>query len=307
MIDESPQVLAVVGPTAAGKSALALQLARQLHAEIVSADSMQAYQGMRIGTAAPTDAELAEIPHHLVNSWPIDRALTVMEFQGAARTAIAAIQQRGRPVIVVGGSGLHVSAILDDLRFPPTQDAVRAELEAELREHGAPAMHARLAAIDPQAAADINPSNGRRVIRALEVNRLTGAPFRARLPKGRAVVPAVRIGIAIDRPTLDARIAERVDAMWSAGFVAEVSSLRALGLDRAPTASRALGYAQVLAYLDGIVSEDEARAETINATRRFARRQQRWFWRDERITWLRYDDPALAERALSTLASGIRT
>lgn len=307
MTEASPPVLAVVGPTAAGKSALAMQVARSLGAEIVSADSMQAYQGMRIGTAAPTDAELAEIPHHLVNTWPIERALTVMEFQAAARHAIAGIRERGKPAIVVGGSGLHVTAVLDDLRFPPTQEALRAELEGELRQHGAPVMHARLAVIDPEAAAAIDPGNGRRVIRALEVNQLTGAPFRARLPKGRAVVPAVRIGVAIDRATLDVRIADRVDHMWSAGFVAEVQSLRERGLERAPTASRALGYSQILAHLDGIVTEAEARQDTVTATRRFARRQQRWFWRDERITWLRYDDPVLVERALAVLESGIRT
>lgn len=301
------RVLAVVGPTASGKSALALEVARRTGAEIVSADSMQAYRGMRIGTAAPTAAERAEVPHHLVDSWPIDRALTVMEFQAAARQSIADIHARGRPVIVVGGSGLHVRAVLDDLRFPPTQDAVRGELESQLREFGPAAMHERLMRIDPEAAGVIDVANGRRIIRALEVNQLTGGPFRARLPKGGSVIPAVRLGLAIDRTTLDARIADRVDGMWAEGFVAEVRALRDAGLDRAPTASRALGYAQILAHLDGVLTQEQARDETVTATRRFARRQQRWFARDERITWLRFDRSDLVDQAAAMLESGTLT
>jgi tRNA dimethylallyltransferase len=204
--------------------------------------------------------------------------------------------------IVVGGSALYVRAVLDDFRFPGTDPVLRASLEAELAALGPEALHARLAALDPAAAATILPGNGRRVVRALEVNALTGAPFAASLPERRYLLHDVRqIGLDVDRPTLDTRIAERVDGMWAAGFVGEVERLAGQGLRDGLTASRALGYAQLLRYLDGELSEEEARAETIARTRKFARRQDSWFRRDERIAWFGYDRPDLVEAVLAEL------
>lgn len=295
-------VLAIVGPTASGKTALAVDLAEQLGAEIVGTDSMQAYQGMLIGTAAPTREQLRGVAHHMLQVWPVRRTVTVMEFQQQARACIAEVQQRGAPVIVVGGSGLYVSAVLDDLRFPPTDPRVRGEFEQQLQQWGSTVLHERLRAIDPDAAAAIDPGNGRRIVRALEVNALTNAPFRARLPQPTPVVPAVRVGLRIDRSTLDARIATRVEAMWADGFVDEVAGLLDAGLADALTASRALGYQQVLQALAGICSMEQAKAATIEATSRFARRQQRWFARDGRITWLDYDASDLTESVLRLLA-----
>ncbi|MFM8352187.1 MAG: tRNA (adenosine(37)-N6)-dimethylallyltransferase MiaA [Actinomycetales bacterium] len=295
-------VLAIVGPTASGKTALAVDLAEQLGGQIVGTDSMQAYQGMVIGTAAPAGAELHGVVHHMLQVWPINHAVTVMEFQQRARSVIADVQQRAMPVIVVGGSGLYVSAVLDDLSFPPTDPAVRATYEQQLQQVGPAALHERLRAIDPEAAAAIDPGNGRRIVRALEVNRLTNAPFRARLPKPTTVVPAIRVGLRIDRVSLDARIAARVEWMWESGFVAEVQGLLDAGLAEAVTASRALGYHQICQALAGECSMQEAKAATIEATRRFARRQQRWFARDDRITWFDYDAPDLADSVLRLLA-----
>ncbi len=220
---------------------------------------------------------------------------------------IAGIRERGAVPIVVGGSGLYVSAVLDDLRFPGTDAAVRARWEGELDALGPAGLHARLAAVDPDAAAAILPTNGRRIVRALEVIELTGEPFAARLPEPTPVVEAVRVGLDIPREELDARIARRVDAMWEEGFVDEVRALAARGLAEAPTASHALGYLQVLAFLAGELTEEQARQQTVDATRRFARRQQRWFRRDARIRWVRYDDPAAAEAALAVWAEGTRT
>lgn len=287
------RVLAIVGPTASGKSALAVAVARAMGtpAEIVSTDSMQVYRGMDIGTATPTAGERDAVPHHLLDEWAPDHAVTVAEFQSRARAAIAGIQARGATAIVVGGSGLYVSAVLDDLRFPGTDPQVRERLEGELRAEGAAAMHRRLAVVDPAAAEAILPTNGRRIVRALEVVEITGRPFVARLPEPTAVIPAVRVGLEIPRDVLDARIEERVDRMWAAGFVDEVRTLEAQGLRSTPTASRALGYQQVLDYLAGECSEEQARQATVDATRRFARRQQRWFRRDARITWIDYDSP----------------
>lgn len=304
-----PPVLAVVGPTASGKSSLAVAVAHALGrpAEVVGTDSMQVYVGMDIGTATPTAAERAGVPHHLLDRWPPSHAVSVAEFQVVARAAIDDIRSRGAVPIVVGGSGLYVSAVLDDLRFPGTDPAVRARLEAELAEAGSAAMHARLAAVDPVAAGQILPSNGRRVVRALEVVEITGEPFVASLPDPVDVYPTSRVGLAVPRPTLDARIAERVDAMWAAGFVDEVRRLAADGLAGTPTAARALGYQQVLAFLAGDLDEAQARALTIDATRKFARRQQRWFARDRRITWRDYDSPTLVADALAAAGSDTAT
>lgn len=293
-------MLAIVGPTASGKSALAVLVAQRLlargqAAEIVGTDSMQVYTGMDVGTATPTAEEQGGIPHHMLDVWPPEHAVTVAEFQERARSAIDDVLARSAVPIVVGGSGLYVSAVLDDLRFPGTDPEVRARLEADLGAVGPQAMHERLAAVDPDAAAEILPTNGRRIVRALEVIEITGEPFTARLPEPVAVYPAVRVGLEVPRDVLDARIAARVDRMWEQGFVDEVRRLAVQGLAATPTASRALGYQQVLDFLQGDCSEEQARQDTIDATRRFARRQQRWFRRDGRIDWLPHDAPDLVD------------
>jgi len=293
------RVLAIVGPTASGKSALAVAVAQRIGGEIISTDSMQVYEGMDIGTATPTVEERGGVPHHLMDIWPMEHLVTVSEFQAEARAAIDDVVERGRVPVVVGGSGLFVSAVLDDLNFPGTDEQVRAKWEAELEAAGPAALHARLAEVDPAAAAAILPSNGRRIVRALEVIELTGEPFIAEFPDPVGVYPTVRIGLEISREILDERIAQRVDAMFAAGLVDEVRSLDALGLRQARTASRALGYSQVLEVLDGEKSIEQAREEIILATRRFARRQQRWFRRDARIRWIDYDSATAVDEALS--------
>jgi tRNA dimethylallyltransferase len=293
----------LVGPTAAGKSALAAGLARRYAAEdrpaeVVNADSMLVYRGMDIGTAKPSEVELAEIRHHMINLRDVNETTTVAEFQQLARAAIADCQRRDVVPIVVGGSGLYIRAILDDFDFPGTDPAVRTRLETELARQGAEWLHQRLSDADPLAAARILPGNTRRVVRALEVIELTGRPFSATLPERRYRLPhVVQIGLAIERPTLDARIAARVDAMWAAGFVDEVRRLAAAGLSESLTASRSLGYRQVLRFLDGEITEAQARELTIGATRKFARRQDSWFRKDARIHWLSYDRPDLVSAA----------
>jgi tRNA dimethylallyltransferase len=293
-----PRVVAVVGATAAGKSDLAVALARAVGGEVVNTDSMQLYRGMDIGTAKLTPAERRGVPHHLLDVWDVTVTASVAEYQRMARETMDALLARGRTPVLVGGSGLYVRAAVDDLEFPGTDPEVRARLEAELAEQGSGALHARLAALDPAAAAAILPSNGRRIVRALEVVEITGRPFTANLPGHRAVYDVVQIGVRMPRPELDERIARRVDAMWRDGLVDEVRALEAVGLREGRTASRALGYQQVLAQLDGECDEREARAETVRATRRFARRQESWFRRDPRVHWLDAQDPELLPRAL---------
>jgi len=302
-------VLVIVGPTAVGKSSLAVAVAQQLQstgsaAEIISADSMQAYIGMDIGTATPTLAEQGGVPHHLLDVWPVEHMLSVVDFQLAARAAIDDVCARGALPIVVGGSGLYVSAILDDLRFPATDAGVRAKFEEQLQVQGPEAMHEQLAAVDPQAAAAILPTNGRRIVRALEVVELTGEPFIAQLPDPVELYPCVRVGLQIDRKEMDERIALRVHEMFDSGFVDEVRALP--GLADSLTASRALGYTQVLEYLAGECTLEEAKDTTIAITRKFARRQQRWFARDARITWLGYREPTLVDRVCALLGSDTR-
>jgi len=292
-------VIAVVGPTAAGKSDLSLTLARELDGEVVNADSMQLYQGMDIGTAKLTPAERAGVPHHLLDIWPVTQTAAVAEYQRLARAAIDDVRRRGRTPILVGGSGLYVRAALDNLEFPGTDPGLRAGLEAELARIGSAAMHARLAAADPAAAAAILPGNGRRVVRALEVIELSGRPFSATLPEYESFYPAIQIGIEMPRAELDRRVADRVARMWRLGLVDEVSVLVGAGLREGRTARAALGYAQVLRFLDGHWSQQEAADQTVRATRRFVRRQESWFRRDPRITWLPGDSPDIAGRALS--------
>jgi tRNA dimethylallyltransferase len=278
-------ILALVGPTAVGKSDLALDLAERIDADIVSADSMQVYIGMDIGTAKVPAAERRGITHHMIDVWPADHEVSVVEFRDHARVAIDDALQRDRSVIIVGGSWLYVQAILDEMDFPGTDPALRAALEAELAEAGPQVLHARLARLDPAAAAAILPSNGRRIVRALEVVELRGY-FTARLPQPQPWRQARWVGLACDRLVLDARIAARVDRMWQLGLVDEV---RALEPRLGRTARAALGYRQVLeALADGGTGErlDYARQTTIEGTRRFARRQERRFRQQERVKWL---------------------
>ncbi|MEQ7005245.1 tRNA (adenosine(37)-N6)-dimethylallyltransferase MiaA [Actinopolymorpha sp. B17G11] len=296
-------VLAVVGPTAAGKSDLAVELALRLGGEVVNADSMQLYRGMDIGTAKLAVAERRGVHHHLIDVLDIHETSTVAEFQDRARAAIRDCQARRVLPIVVGGSALYVRAVLDRFEFPGTDPVVRRRLEAELSAVGSVRLHARLAEVDPEAAARILPSNGRRVVRALEVIDITGRPFTASLPTHAYAFDQVcQVGLDVPRPVLDERIRLRVDRMWDAGIVDEVRRLDAAGLRKGVTASRALGYAQVLAYLAGECGEDEAKDATVRATRRFARRQDSWFRRDTRIGWLPYDTPGLVERALAAVS-----
>jgi tRNA dimethylallyltransferase len=284
-------VIAVVGATATGKSGLAIALARALGGEVVNADSMQLYQGMDIGTAKEPAAAWRGVPHHLLDIWPVTRTASVADYQKLARAAIDGIFARGRVPVLAGGSGLYIRAALDDLDFHGTDPGTRARLESELAEVGAAALHARLAALDPAAAAAILPSNGRRIVRALEVIELTGRPFTATMPAYEQVRPAVQLGLTLPRPELDRRIAARVEAMWQAGFEAEVKGLVGQGLREGKTASRALGYQQMLRHLAGELTLDEARQETVRATRRFARRQESWFRRDPRVRWLDASQP----------------
>ncbi|GII86481.1 tRNA dimethylallyltransferase [Sphaerisporangium siamense] len=295
---ERPPVIAVVGPTAAGKSDLAVDLALRLGGEAVNADSMQLYRGMDIGTAKLTPAERRGVPHHLLDVWDVSRTASVAEYQRMARPLIDALRAEGRVPILVGGSGLYIRAALDALEFPGTDPGVRARLEAELAAVGSELLHQRLKELDPVAAEAVLSSNGRRIVRALEVIEISGRPFSATMPSYDAVYTSAQIGLHVPRPVLDERIALRVDRMWEAGFVEEVRALAGHGLADGRTASRALGYAQVLRHLAGEWTEDQAREETVRATRRFARRQESWFRRDPRVVWLPFDAPDLLEQAL---------
>jgi len=295
-------VIAVVGATATGKSRLAIALARALGGEVVNADSMQLYQGMDIGTAKEREAAWQGVPHHLLGIWPVTRTANVADYQALARAAIDGIIGRGHVPVLIGGSGLYVRAALDDLNFHGTDRGTRARLETELAELGPAALHARLAAVDPAAAAVILPSNGRRIVRALEVIEITGGPFTATMPGYEQVRPAVQLGLTLPRPELDQRIEARVEAMWQAGLEAEVKDLVHQGLRDGMTASRALGYQQMLRHLDGELTLDEARQETVKATRRFARRQESWFRRDPRIRWLDATAETLLDEARAVIA-----
>ncbi|MFL6107186.1 MAG: tRNA (adenosine(37)-N6)-dimethylallyltransferase MiaA [Marmoricola sp.] len=300
-------IVAVVGATASGKSDLALDLAERLGGEVVNTDAMQVYRGMDIGTAKVPEAERRGIPHHLLDLLGVREPAAVAEFQAWAHEVIADCRARGAVPVLVGGSALYTRAILDVFEFPGTDPAVRARYADRLDVAGPEALHAELAGLDPAAAASIIATNGRRIVRALEVIALTGRPFTATLPEATYRDPdTVQIGVDIDRETLDARIAQRVQAMWAAGLVEEARRLVDAGLREGLTASRAIGYRQVLAFLDGDLTEDQAREQTISGTRRFARRQDSWFRKDPRITWVRYDDPDRVERALEAVAGAKR-
>lgn len=301
---QCPRVAAVVGPTAAGKSDLGVALAQALDGEVINADSMQLYRGMDIGTAKLPEDRRAGIPHHLLDVWSVTETANVAAYQRMAHAVMDEVHARDRIPIVVGGSGLYVRAVLDDLEFPGTDPAVRDRLEAELGAVGAPALHERLRRADPEAAQAILPSNGRRIVRALEVIELTGRPFTATLPafESARASPAVQLGVRIPRDELDERITRRVEAMWQNGFVDEVRALERRGLRNGLTARRAVGYAQVLRYLAGECNEQQAKEDTIRETRRLARRQESWFGRDPRVQWLDYRRPDLREAALATVS-----
>ncbi len=303
MTTELP-VVVVVGPTGVGKSDLAIALARRLGGEIVNTDAYQLYRGMDVGTAKTPVAERHGVPHHLLDVLDIHEAASVAEFQTAARAVIVDCRTRGVVPVVAGGSSLYVRAVTDELDFPGTDPAVRAHWTAELERVGSTELHAELARRDPEAAAVILPSNGRRIVRALEVGQLSGQPFRASMPAHASVIgPVVMIGVQAPRDVLDERLARRVERMWADGLVEEVRGLAAAGLAETRTASRALGYAQVLDHLSGRISEDQARQDTVDATRKFARRQERLFAKDPRITWLPHDAADLVERAVSLVDS----
>ncbi|MEU4639894.1 tRNA (adenosine(37)-N6)-dimethylallyltransferase MiaA [Micromonospora sp. NPDC023814] len=299
-------VVAVVGPTAAGKSALSIALAHALDGEVVNADSMQLYRGMDIGTAKLTPAEREGVPHHLLDIWDVTEPASVAEYQRLARAAVDDILARGRVPLLVGGSGLYVRAVLERFEFPGTDPAARERLERELAETGPAPLYARLREVDPAAAAGILPTNGRRIVRALEVIELTGAPFTASLPGPTPYYPSVQLGVDLDTALLDERIALRVDRMWADGLVAETRGLVGRGLPQGRTASRALGYQQVLRFLAGEITEGEAHDETVRATRRFVRRQRSWFRRDQRIHWLDSAAPDLIPAALRLLPAAAR-
>ncbi|KSW29170.1 tRNA (adenosine(37)-N6)-dimethylallyltransferase MiaA [Cellulomonas sp. B6] len=293
-------VVAVVGPTATGKSDLALDLAQALGGEVVNTDALQLYRGMDVGTAKLAPDERRGVPHHLLDVLdPRDEA-SVADYQTRARGVLADLASRGVRAVAVGGSGLYVRALLDRMEFPGTDPDVRAALEARAEAEGPRALHAELAALDPVAAESIGPRNARRVVRALEVIELTGRPYSANLPRHEYEVPAVQIGLDCDRAALDERIERRVARMWDDGLLAEVRALSAHGLGR--TASRAVGYAQALAEIAGALDGAQARAETAAGTRRLARKQMGWFGRDPRVHWLDARDPDLVARALDVVA-----
>jgi tRNA dimethylallyltransferase len=292
-------VITVVGPTAAGKSALSVSLAQALGGEVVNADSMQLYRGMDIGTAKLTVAERDGVPHHLLDIWDVTVPAAVAEYQRLARRAIDDILARGRVPLLVGGSGLYIRAVLEEFDFPGTDPEVRARLEAELATDGAAPLFERLRSWDPAAADKILPSNGRRIVRALEVIELTGRPFTASLPAPTPHYPSVQIGVDREVTSLDERIETRVGLMWAAGLLDEVRALLPAGLRGGRTAGRALGYQQALAQIDGEMTEQKAKDETVRGTRRFVRRQRSWFRRDPAIAWLDGASPTLVADALA--------
>ena len=303
------KLIAVVGPTGTGKSDLALDIAEAViasggKAEIVNSDSMQFYRGMDIGTAKLAFSERRGIAHHMLDTLSPRDESTAAEYQRESREAILEIQARGAVPILVGGSMLYVAAVLNTFEFPGHDDDLRAKLEADLEVHGSHELHRRLAEIDPDAATRVDPFNPRRVVRALEIVMLTGQPFAAALPEvPENWQPVLEIGLNSERAHLVERLEARVHKMWQAGLVAEVEQLIPEGIREGKTASRAIGYAQALGQLDGSLTQDQAIAETVRLTQRYARRQMSWFKRDQRIQWLDYQDPDCRSKALGMTES----
>ncbi len=305
MFEVPNQIIAIVGPTGTGKSELGLNLVEALAkrgepAEIVNIDSMQFYRGMDIGTAKLSLAERRGIPHHLLDWLEIRDESTAAEYQSVARPLIEELQGRGVTPILVGGSMLYIAAVLNNFEFPARDEALRAQLEADLIEFGSRELHNRLAALDSVAASRIDSQNGRRVVRALEIVTITGEPFAAALPDvPEEWQPSTQIGLRADREVLVPRLFKRAETMWKQGLLAEAESLIPLGVREGKTSSRAIGYAQALAQLDGELSQSEAIEQTALLTSRYARRQMSWFRRDARINWLEFDSSNLVESALA--------
>jgi len=297
-------VIVICGATATGKSDLAVSLAKNIDGEVINADSMQLYKGMDIGTAKITVEERQGIPHHLLDLLDVTEDANVAWYQEKAREKISEIHSRDKNAIIVGGTGLYIKAILDDLNFPDTDPVVRTALELEYATKGIGPLFERLEKLDPAAALAIDRANSRRVIRALEVIEITGQPFTANLPrKDSTKYPnALQFGLVMDREILSEVISSRVERMWEAGLVAEVEKLIESGITRGTTAQKALGYSQVIAFKEGKISEEEAIDETKRATRQYARRQETWFSRDERINWISPTQNRI-ERILSSLNS----
>ncbi len=289
------KTIVICGATATGKSDLAVSLATEIGGEVINADSMQIYKGMDIGTAKLPLAERGGIEHHMLDVLEVTEDSSVAWYQGLAREAVNAIHGRGKHAIIVGGTGLYIKSILDDLNFPDTDAVVRQRLTEEAKEFGIVHWFQRLEALDPVAASAIDKQNERRVIRALEVIEITGQPFTANLPRENSSLypDAIQFGLVMDRAELGARVEARVDRMWESGFVAEVDRLIDKGITKATTARRALGYAQIIAMRNGEISENVAIEETKRATRQYVRRQETWFSRDARINWISPTQPRL--------------
>jgi len=302
------KLVIISGATATGKSELAIEVAKEIGAEIISADSMQLYKGMDIGTAKLTMAERQGITHHLLDLVDVKTDVTVSWYQELARAKIDELRGAGKSVVVVGGTGLYIKAILDDLNFPETDPEVRMKLNQEAEKIGGDAMHQKLAKLDPAASLAIPKENVRRVIRALEVIEITGKPFTAILPREDSTKypDALQFGLAMDRQSLDIRIDNRVAKMWEAGFVDEVEELINQGILEGKTAQAAIGYAQIIRMKHGSMSQEEAIEDTARATRQYARRQETWFSRDLRITWLSATSN-LSERKASLLQAILKS
>lgn len=289
------KVIVICGATATGKSDIAVEVAQEIGAEIINADSMQLYTGMDIGTAKLSVNERGGIPHHLLDILSVKEDSTVAWYQEIARRTIDEVHQRGNHALIVGGTGLYIKAILDDLNFPDTDPVIRARLEMQAIELGSDALFAKLQELDPAAALAIDRANTRRIVRALEVIEITGKPFTANLPRedSSRYPDAIQCGLVMEREHLSERIDARVDRMWDAGFVSEVDSLIEAGILEGSTAQRALGYSQIIAMLAGTISEEEAKEETKRSSRQYARRQETWFSRDARIQWVAPHQPRL--------------
>jgi tRNA dimethylallyltransferase len=298
------ELIVIAGATATGKSELAIAVAKEINAEIINADSMQIYKGMDIGTAKLSLQDRGGIAHHLLDILEVSQDSTVAWYQNLAREKITELHAEGKNVVVVGGTGLYIKSILDELNFPDTDPQVRKSLELEAEKIGADALFERLEKLDPAAAIAIDRANLRRVIRALEVIEITGKPFTANLPREESsrYPNAMQFGLVMEREHLIERIDARVEKMWQLGFVDEVKKCIDSGMLNGRTAQLALGYSQIVALLNGTMTEAEAKEDTKRATRQYARRQETWFSRDRRITWISPVQARL-ERVLEVLAS----